>query len=58
MPDAMDEALMRRGSVLEPSSACDWSGAKSASLTLSPEKGSCWSGGFESRVNSRGAMVG
>lgn len=56
--EAMDWALMRRGSVCAPLSAWAWSGAKSASLALSPVKGSCGSVALESRRGkSRGGML-
>ena len=52
---AIDWPLMRRGTLGPPFSACAWSGAKSASLALSPVKGrggGC-SEAAESRENRR-----
>jgi hypothetical protein len=51
--EAVGWPLMRRGRVCAPFSACDWSGAKSDSVVLSPVKGSCCSIELESRENRR-----
>jgi hypothetical protein len=55
--DALDCDLMARdlGKVCAPFSACDWSGAKSASGTSSPVKGS---GCSTSRLTRDGMMFG